>query len=62
MVNAIEELFQIDVDHHLAAILNVPLRFLDGIVRRALRPEAVAVLRERAVPGRFVAPASSPAG
>ena len=49
VIDAIEKLLQINVDHPAAAFLNEPLCRAYRVVRAAPRPEAVAVLREAGV-------------
>jgi hypothetical protein len=44
VIDAIEELFQIHVDHPAPATLHVALRLTDGIMRPTPRPKAVAGL------------------
>src|SRR5215831_11882823 len=50
MVDTIEELFEIDIDHPFVAFGDIELRLSHGLMSRATGPESVAVLRERRVP------------
>ena len=50
VIDSIEELLEVDIDDDSLALQNVALRLGDGTVGRTIRPEAVAVLGERAVP------------
>ena len=49
MIDPVEELLQIHIDHHPVAVLHVALCFEHRIVRPAARPEAVAVFGERPI-------------
>lgn len=50
MVDPVEELFQVDVHDDGVPRRNIRLRLLHRLMRRVLRPEAVARLGERSVP------------
>src|SRR5665213_427145 len=50
MVDPVEELFQVDIHDDGVSGRNIRLRPLHRLMRRALRPEAEARLRERRVP------------
>nr|WP_296406490.1 hypothetical protein [Zoogloea sp.] len=49
MIDPVEELLQIHIDHHPVAVLHVALCFEHRVVRAAARPEAVAVFGERPI-------------
>jgi hypothetical protein len=50
MINSIEELFQIEINHPAVALRDVLLRLGHGVMRRSTRSKSVAVLGERRVP------------
>ena len=50
VVDPVEELLQVDVHDKAVAGRDVRLRLFHGLMRRAPRPEAVAVLGERRIP------------
>lgn len=49
MVDPVEELLQVDIDHPPVALLQPLSCLLDGLMGAPTRPEPVAVLRERRV-------------
>ena len=53
MVDGVEELLEIDVDHPASTFLDVRARFAHGAVRGTARSEAVAVLGEAGIESRL---------
>ncbi len=53
MIDPVEELFEIQVDHDTVSLGNIALRLGDRLVGGASRAEAVAVLGKRRVPTRL---------
>jgi hypothetical protein len=49
VIDPVEELLQIHIDHHPVAVLHVALCFEHRVVRTASRSEAIAVFGERRV-------------
>jgi hypothetical protein len=53
VIDPVEELLQIDIDHHPVTVLHVAPRREHGVVRTASRSEAEAVFGERRINHRL---------